>query len=364
VLSPGWHRTNLIFPPPPVPPTIYDVAERAKVSTATVSRVFNNRTRVAKDTRERVMKVAEALGYTPHISAKNLALQKTNLLAAVVPFETDFFYAQVMRGMQDALIDSDFDLMVYMAPEKRETRGQLERALQPGRADGVVLLSAELSDAQAEMVRASGQPFVLVDTHHSFFDSISVDNDEGAYDAVQRLLRHGYQRIAHITVAPEAPTPARNRRIGYEQALTDAGHAINPDLIVYSTTYPFGFMEEAGYEAMEQLLELPEPPDAVFACSDVQGLGALQALKDHSLQAPEDVAIVGFDDIHTSRHVGLSTLRQPMREMGKLAVRKLLQRIAQPSRTPSKTVFAPEYIARSTCGTVTGTRATAAAVAL
>jgi len=348
----------------PVPPTIYDVAERANVSTATVSRVFNNQTRVANATRERVLKVADALGYSPHISAQNLALQKTSLLAAVVPFETDFFYAQVMRGMQDALFDSEFDLTIYLAPEKQETKGQLERALQPGRADGVVLLSAELSDAQAEMVQASGQPLVLVDTHHSFFDSISVDNDEGAYDAVQRLLAHGYQRIAHITVAPEAPAPARNRRFGYEQALRQGGQPVDPELVVYSTSYPFGFMEEAGYEAMQQLLALPEPPDAVFACSDVQALGALQALRDHGLRAPDDVAIVGFDDIHTSRHVGLSTLRQPMREMGKLAVQKLLQRIAQPARTPSKTVFAPEYIARSTCGTAASSEATAAAIAL
>ena len=345
-----------------MPPTIYDVAERADVSTATVSRVFNNRTRVAEDTRARVLHAAKALGYKPHISAQNLALQKTNLLAAVVPFETDFFYVEIMRGMQDALTGSPYDLIVYMSPEKEEIEGQLDRAIQPGRADGVILVSAELSPERAKQLKASNQPVMLVDSHHPDFDSISVDNDVGAYRAVKRLIEHGYKRIAHITVAPDPPPPARQRRLGYEMALREAGRLIESRYLVHSTSYPFGFMEEAGYEAMEQLLQLSEPPDAVFVCSDIQALGALEAIRDHGLRVPDDIAIVGFDDIHTSRHIGLSTLRQPMTEMGKLAVEKVLQRIEKPTRTPSKTVFAPEFIARATCGTRAKADHTAVAV--
>lgn len=333
--------------------TIYDLAERAGVSTATVSRVFNQSARVSEKTRRRVLKAADDLQYQPHASAQSLARQQSHLVSAVIPVLTNDFYMNVMRGMQDALYHRDFDLIVYAAPRPDQAETQLARATQRGLAEGVLLFSTPLTDAQADRLRRSGRPIGLIDAAHPAFDSVSVDNVEGGYLATQHLIRKGFQRIAHIGAVPEPP-PAAQRRAGYEKALRDAGRSVDRRLVAASRRRSSGFgeefAEEAGYKAMEKLLGRSAVPDAVFAASDVQALGARKAIHEAGLRIPDDVAVVGFDDIGTAEHVGLTTLRQPMHAMGKLAVEKLMKRIAEPERPPSKTVFAPRLIERASSG--------------
>ncbi|QXD16443.1 LacI family transcriptional regulator [Rhodocaloribacter litoris] len=328
--------------------TIYDIAEQAGVSIATVSRVFNNHTRVSEATRRRVLRVAAELGYQPHVSAQSLARRKTHLIAAVIPVLSNFFYMEVIRGMQDAVAESDFDLLLYAAPSPQEIDSQLERALQKGRADGLLLLSTPLTEAYRNRLKSARGSIVLVDAADPDFDSVSVDNVKGGYMATRYLIDLGYERIAHITVAPEPP-PAVQRRQGYEQALREAGRSVDPALIAASGRKPYGFVEEAGYEAMRQLLERDERPDAVFVASDIQALGALKALQEAGLQVPRDMGLVGFDDIVVSKYVGLTTLRQPMYEMGRIAIEKLLSRLKHPERSVSHTVFSPRLVVRRTC---------------
>lgn len=329
--------------------TIYDIARKAQVSIATVSRVFNNNPRVSTRTRERVMEVARSLNYHPNVSAQSLARQTSHLVSAVIPVMTNYFYMEVVRGMQDALVESAFDLLVYVAPRPEEVNSQLERAAQKGRAEGILLLSMPLTEARVKRLRASKQAVVLVDALHPDFDSISVDNVKGGYMATRHLIEAGYARIGHINISPE-PLPATQRRLGYEQALQEAGRPVDRMLVATSDKRPFGFVEEAGYEAMKALLARPVRPDAVFVASDMQALGALQALEEQGLHAPEEIALVGFDDIKISKYVGLTTLRQPMYEMGKLAVEKLLMRIKHPDHPTTQTVFAPRLVTRKTCG--------------
>lgn len=328
--------------------TIYDIAERAEVSIATVSRVFNRHPRVSAATRARVLAVAEELGYQPHVSAQNLARQRTHLVAAVIPVLTNLFYMELIRGMQDAVADSDFDLLVYAAPSPQEIGSQLQRAVQKGRADGLLLVSTPLNDAYRKRLRHGKQPVVLVDEAHPDFDSVSVDNRKGGYMATRYLIELGYARIGHITVAPEPP-PAAQRRQGYEEALREAGRPVDERLIVASDRKPFGFVEEAGYEAMKTLLARKGGVDAVFVASDIQALGAMQALREAGRRVPEDVALIGFDDIVVSRYVGLTTLRQPTYELGRLAIEKLLTRLQYPDRSVSHTVFSPRLVVRRTC---------------
>ena len=322
----------------------------AEVSTATVSRVLNGSTRVAEETRSRVEKAAEELSYRPHVSAKSLARQETNTLSVVIPVLANDFYVNVLRGMQEALrqADTDFDLIVFAASNPDQAKEQIERASQRGRSDGLLLLSMTPSEEQASRLKYAELPVVLVDAEHSDFDSVSMDNVLGGYTATLHLIEQAYERIGHITVPPGESLTAAQRRSGYEKALQEAGYAVEDELIVECGEPPYEFREEYGYEAMRNLLNLSSPPDAVFAVSDALALGALNAIDEAGVTVPHDVAVIGFDDIRVSHYIGLSTLRQPMREMGQLAIDKLLAQLRDPKRTPSSTVFAPHLVRRST----------------
>jgi len=345
---------------PFVSATIYDIAERAGVSTATVSRVFNDESGVSEDTRERVLEAADALHYQPHASAQNLAREHTNQIAVVAPVVANYFYMHVMRGIQHVLAERDMDLMVHapanpqgrihVQPDAESFNTYMERALQPGRNDGILLLSMPMTDAWAERLANTNRAVVLVDTEHPSFESFSVDSKHGGYEATKHLIDLGHERIGHITVAYDPP-PARLRRKGYEQALCESGRAVDDDLIAASDERPFAFSEEGGYRAMKKLLERTPPPDAVFAGSDMQALGAMRAAQEADLRVPEDLALVGFDDSELSQCAGLTTIRQPARTMGTRAAENLLRRIETPGDDPvSNTVFTPELVVRRTCG--------------
>jgi LacI family transcriptional regulator len=332
-----------------VPPTIYDIAERANVSTATVSRVFNDQAEVAEDTRARVMEVARKLNYQPHASAQSLARQRTNLIAMVVPVLANYFYMEVLRGVQDTLATTEFDLLVYTPSHPGDIGAQLRRASQRGRSDGLLLFSTAVTAEIEETLRTTAQEVVLVDTGHPDFESIHVDNEQGGYKATQHLLSLGYERVAHITTGTPEPPPAAKRRAGYERALREAGGRQSP-IVGRGKKEPFAFEREGGRQAMEALLDRDPRPDAVFAASDMQAIGALQALQDADVAVPGDMALVGFDDIEMSEYVGLSTLRQPLRDFGKMAVEKVVSRLEDPARSVSSTVFQPQLLVRTTCG--------------
>lgn len=333
--------------------TIYDIAEKAAVSIATVSRVFNNNARVSAATRERVLAVARSLHYQPNVSAQSLARQNTHLISAIIPVMTNYFYMEIIRGIQDALSASHYDLIVYASPKPEETAIQLERAAQRGRAEGLLMLSTPLLPAQVKRLKSAKMPAVLIDAYHPDFDSITVDNVKGAYMATRHLLDRGYRDVGHITVFPE-PLPATQRREGYEKALRDAGLSLDGSMVAASERQPYGFCEEAGYEATRVLLQRSTRLDSIFVASDIQALGAIRYLQEQGISVPNDLAVVGFDDIRISEFVGLTTLRQPMYEMGKLAVEKLLLRIEAPERPTANTVFSPTLVERGTTATGRG----------
>lgn len=334
--------------------TIYDIADRAGVSIATVSRVFSGRSRVAESTRERVFAVARELGYKPNVSARSLARQSTRVVAAVVPMLTSYFFMEVIRGVQDRLSELDYDLLVYTSRTPEEIDDQLARAAQKGRADAIILCSTPLTEDRVRTLTASDLPVVLVDSEHPDFDSVSVNNREGGVQATDHLIARGYQRIAHLAPNP-ASVPGRERRRGYEEALRTAGRAVDEHLIATSTEVEqHGFTQASGYASMTKLLALDERPDAVFAASDAQALGAMRAIRESGLDVPGDIAVIGFDDLHMSTHAGLCTLSQPMYEMGRVGVDKLMQRIAEPEHPVSRTVFSARLIVRTTTGVCPG----------
>lgn len=332
--------------------TIYDIAREAGVSIATVSRVVNGHECVAAMTRDQVMSVAMRLGYQPHASARSLARRRASVVAAVIPMLTNYFFIEVLRGVQDRMAESDFDLLVFSARTLEEVDIQLDRALAKGRSAGVLLFSSPMDSDRARQIEASGQPVTLVDETHPSFDAVSTDNHRGGHLAAQHLAETGARRIALIMARPES-IPARDRHDGYREALEEHGLPYDERLVVVSEDPAYhGYSEAAGHDAMRRLLRSGNPPDAVFATSDVQALGALRALQEVGLRAPEDVRVVGFDDIMISRHLGLTTIRQPMYEMGRLGAEKLFARIDHPDHEISHTVLSPRLVVRHSSETV------------
>lgn len=344
------------LPDPNVATTIYDIADRAHVSIATVSRVFNDHPRVSEATRRRVFRVAEQLGYEPHVSAQSLARKHTQVLSAVVPMMTSFFFMEVLRGVQDRLEESAYDLLVYASRTMDGVDGQLARAVQRGRADGLLLVSTPMTASRARRLMASRRAVALVDSFHEELDSVTVDNRRGGAEAVRHLLGRGHERIGLVLPVSES-APAAARRAGYEDALAEAALPVDPDLIVEADWDhdDHGYTRFAGYRGTQVLLERfagrsSDRPTALFAAADVLALGALRAAREAGLAVPGDLEVVGFDDIASSAYVGLTTLRQPMYEMGKLAIEKLLRRLADPDTPPSHTVFSPQLVVRETTG--------------
>jgi len=223
--------------------------------------------------------------------------------------------------------------------------------MQRGRVDGVLFFSMKFPEHYVPRFQQLNLPVVLVDTSRPEFDSITVENQRGAYLATSHLLELQHRRIGMID-ASLTSEPARVRLEGYRQALEEHELPFDENLVRFSRNMKLdGFNREAGYEAMKELLSLgSNRPTAVFVASDVQAIGALQALREEGLRIPEDMALIGFDDIELAEHAGLSTMRQPMYEMGTLAVEILVERIKNPNAPPRHTSFTPEIVVRETCG--------------
>lgn len=307
--------------------TIYDIADKAKVSIATVSRAFNNSPRVSAKTKDRILEIANELGYQPHASARSLAKRQSNLVSAIIPMLTSYFFLEVLHGVQDLIARSEFDLVVYSAQRLEEVDNMMDNALNRGRSAGVLLFSSPLSPGRIKRLEQYGNPVVLVDLYHEKFDSVATDNEYGGYLATNHLLNQGYKKIGLLGANPESE-PSRHRIEGFCRAHRERGVEPDKRIIMETSDDDFhGFTEEAGYASMQDLLATGHDVDAVFAVSDIQALGARRAIEDHGKSVPGDIALVGFDDIMISRYVQLTTMRQPMYDMGRTAAELLLKRI-------------------------------------
>jgi len=327
--------------------TIYDIAREANVSIATVSRVFNDNPNVSAVTRERVLKIAQERGYHPKAIAQGLARRHTKTIMALVPMLSNYFFMEVLAGLQDRISNSEYDLHIFNIKgftSADELHDQLEYVMRKGQADAYILVSCHLRDDQwRSLLKRYRAPVVLLDEHHDAYDSISVDSIQGAYLATKYLLDQGHRRVC-VIAASENSKPIQDRVAGYCKAMTEAGFG-REDARIYrgDDTYRDGFSEMGGYQAMLKILEDPNGPDAVFCTSDIQSLGALKAMQDFGRSIP----LVSFDDIQIAHFLGLTTMRQPMYEMGTLAIDYLLDRLEGDSLEPPKnTVFLPELIVR------------------
>jgi len=326
--------------------TIYDVAKRAGVGIGTVSRVLNGSPHVREETRRRVLAAIEELNYRPSPIAQRLSLRKTLTIAVIAPFFTRPAFVERLRGIEATVAESEYDLIVYNV-ETTDKRDACFHEVPLGhKVDGVLIISLSPGDEDVARWKEAGVPVVLVDAYHPALSRVVVDDVAGGYMATQHLIELGHRRIAYVSdplVNPFNFTSSRDRYRGYRRALADYGLPFRPEY------HQQGEHGRAQARALtHRLLDLNDPPTAIFAASDTQALGVLEALRERGLRTPEDVAVIGYDDIEVAEYLELSTVRQPFFESGTLGVELLLKRIDDPEQPPQHVELPVELVVRRT----------------
>ncbi len=289
------------------------------------------------------MLVADEVGYHPQAHAQGLASKKTNTITVVVPVMSNYFFIEVLGGIQDKLNELNYELAIINISPNKDTFSQVEHVLKRRASEGCLFISIHLSQQEWQTLQRYNIPITLIDEYFEGFDSVSVDNTQGAYRATKYLLSQGYSRVAMLS-ALETSKPIKSRIMGFHKAHKEAGIPFCEELIINGdTTYRDGFTERSGYEAMIKILTVEPKIDACFCASDVQAIGALKAMQDVERTIP----LIGYDDIELAEYVGLSTIRQPMRDMGFFATQNLIERFENPKKAISQTIYTPELILRN-----------------
>lgn len=333
-----------------MPLTLEDIAQMSGYSRSTVSRVINGDINVSDKTREKIMEVIRKYDFQPNLAARGLAVGHTRVLGLVIPkgvsaiFEEPFF-ALLIQGVSSRCNALDYSVMLWLAEPDYERR-MINKILYNGLADGVIVASMLENDSIIDSLRQNGLlPFVLIG-RHPVYDQISyldVDNRSGAREAVLYLLRQGRKRIATLA-GPQNMTGGSNRYLGYLDALNQHGLPLDPDLVAETD-----FSDAGGYLGMQRLLA--HKPDAIFAASDTLALAAIRAIRESGLRIPEDIAVIGFDDIpQASRSIpALSTVRQPISRLGALAAETLIEMIENTIEEPRQVILPAELVLRDSC---------------
>lgn len=327
--------------------TIEDVAARAGVSVATVSRALRGLPNVAPTTRDKVRAVALQLGYRADPNASRLGARRTRTVGVGVPLLGSWYFSQVVAGAEAVLSAEGYDVLL-LAIGSAEARRRMVSGAGPlhRRVDGLLLVDLRLEPDEVDTFQRTGATIVTCGDSYPGVPSVAIDDHRAAALAVNHLLNLGHRDIALIGDLPgealEFTVPGL-RRAGYRQALDDAGVPVRLDYDVAGN-----FSVDGGHEAMVRLLATPRPPTAVFAMSDEMAMGAIRAVRDHGLAVPGDVSIVGFDDHEVSDAVGLTTVRQPVTQIGAFAARAMLHRLDDEPADPVHLVVDTALVVRGT----------------
>jgi len=329
--------------------TISDVAAYAGVGPSTVSRVLNDSPRVSATTRARVLQAIDALSYRPSPLARGLSRGRCQTLGVVVPFFTHASAVERLRGVVAALDGSRYDLVLFNVESPMHRDEHFAALTRRDRADGLLVLSLPPRAQDLARLEEAGVPVVLVDARGKDVHMVVTDDVEGGRLATWHLIALGHERIAYIGDHPDnefgfRASPERER--GYVETLEAAGVPARREYIRYGP-----HQRTVAQRLTEQLLALREPPTAIFASSDVQATGVLAAARAAKLRVPDDLSIVGFDDIELSAYVGLTTVRQPLFESGRLGAKLLLDAVAHDNMIePTVRELPLELVERTTTG--------------
>lgn len=330
--------------------TIRQIAKLAAVSRSTVSRVLNDHHNVSPETRERVLQIVAETGFYPDPVARSLSSRRAGIIGLVIPLAVqslfeDPFFPRLMQGISQGCNIQDYILSLFLLHTPEEEAKLYPRISRRQFLDGVIVTATRNGDPLIPQLLTNRVPFVLHGRHEdpqvSFVD---VDNVAGAYTAVTHLVRLGRRRIALIT-GPSGSLAAEDRKRGYLNALLERWVPVNEGLIVHGD-----FTATSSYQAMQRLL--PYEPDAVFVASDSMALGAMRALREAGKRVPDEVALVGFDDLPqaATSDPPLTTIRQPIQRTGLLAVEMLIDILENGADPPRRVILPTELVIRASCG--------------
>lgn len=329
--------------------TLKDVADKAQVSISTVSRVINKEPLVKPKTKERVEAAISELNYRPNRVAQRLRSinSKNKLIGLVLPDIQNPFYVDVVRGVEECAYQHNFAVMIgNFDQDERKEKLYLD-ILQSESMDGLIVAPSRGRDKHIAQVIHNGYSVVCIDRGliGTDVDVVKVNNEAGAYGAIDYLIGLGHRKIAHITGHPQIPTTIE-RVAGYEGAMAKNDIEID-DRLIKSSNSDY----QSGATLMQELLDLPDPPTAVFTANNLLTLGALKTIHKNGLNIPDDISIVGFDDMYWSMSLNppLTAVRQSGYDIGNKAAELLLQKIANPDRQTSSLVLDTELIVRQSC---------------
>lgn len=335
--------------------TTKDVAQRAGVSQATVSRVLNNHHYVNEETRKKVLQAIEELDYQPNLLARSMALQKTNALGLVVSDLTNPFYGEIAKSIIIRAKKFGYDVIICNPEGEGEDQDQDQQStyldfLQQRRVDGIIFTSVKFKDKTVERLINSNFPCVFCNRRLKLKKAsfISSDNKKGARMAVEHIIALGHKRIGFIS-GPSHFSTALERFEGYMEVINENGLAVDNQLVKQGH-----FNQQYAYVATKEMLNISHPPTGLFVSNDLMALAAMEAVLDSGLRIPEDIALVGYDDIDISRHrkIQLTTVAQQKEKMGQLAVDEMLDMLSKDTTQlkPAHIYLEPKLIIRETCG--------------
>jgi len=328
-------------------PTIFDIARASGVSYSTVSRALSGYEFVKPSTREKVLGTARALGYVPNQQARSLAGGRSNMIGVLVPALSNSYISEIIQGIDEELARSGYNIILYTTHRHHGTESKYVATMLNGGAEGLLLVVPLLSPSYMDALLQQAVPFVLIDQQDTtcHCSSVTATNWQGAYEATRYLISLGHERIGFIT-GLEGLSSTSDRLEGYRDALKDAGLPLIKELI-----QPGDFLVQGGITATHTLLALPDPPTAIFASNDMSAFGALEAIREHGWRVPDDISLVGFDDIPQSLLIypKLTTVHQPLAEMGRQAVCLLLESLEDPGSAIRQVVLPTELVVRDSC---------------
>ncbi|MDQ7026108.1 MAG: LacI family DNA-binding transcriptional regulator [Anaerolineae bacterium] len=328
-------------------PTIRDVAKVANVSTSTVSHVINETRYVSPETRERVLRAMQQLNYQHNRLASSLRNRKTHTIGVLVPNSANPYFAEILAGIEAACYEQDYHIIMGNANDDPEREQSYLKVLLSRQVDGILLISTGAFDNSIRLLSANKTPVVMVDRSAELatVDELFTDNRGGGRLATEYLLSLGHCRIGCIT-GPSFLTPSAARVQGYRDAFSTANHVFRDEWLVTGD-----FQHKGGYLAAQKLLAQDEIPTAIFACNDLMAVGAVAALQKAGLRVPHDISVIGYDDIPLASYANprLTTIAQPARELGHLAVERLLERFGNLGAPARHDMLPVALIKRDSC---------------
>ncbi len=311
-------------------PTIFDVAELSGVSISTISRVINTPEKVNLNTRQRVYEAIDKLGFVPQAEARARALRLKGRIGVITPFFTAPSFVQRLRGIAGSLSKENYDLVIYTVDSNNRLQSYLSSLPLTGNLDGLVIMSLPVAEPDVQRLIDHQLPTVLIEFPHSHLNSVEINDVEGGRMAAEYLLKKGHKRIAFLgdTDLPEYSIHPVNLRLkGFRQALKAANIEIPKEFVRLAP-----YDQDQARIVAKELLDMPNPPTAVFAATDFQALGVLKAARQLGVKVPEQLAIIGFDDLDMADYEDLTTVQQHLDESGRIAIEILLSHIADKSR--------------------------------